>query len=99
MSRMRLFFRCIGEAVCARGLKAVMTLVPFGEAIYEIAEETYRRLKRCAKEGEQVAAVAATAAASPSEARAEAEAVVAEIAAQQSLPQEAQINLVSYLTQ
>ncbi len=99
MARLRVLFRCIGEAVYAKGLKALMSLVPFGESIYDIAEEAYVRLKRSGQDEEQRQALAAAAAATPEEVRREAEAAVAEIAAHQPLPPEAQIHLVSYLSQ
>jgi hypothetical protein len=81
MPRLHVLFRCIGEAVCARGLKALMKLVPFGESLYDIAEEAYVRLKRSGEEEEQRQALAAAAGATPEQTRHEAEAVVAEIAA------------------
>jgi serine/threonine protein kinase len=99
MSRIRVLFRCIGEAVYAKGLKALMSLVPFGEAIYDIAEETYVRLKRSGEPDEQRALLAAAAAATSEEARAEAEAVVAELDRAHPLPPDARCHLVSYLTQ
>jgi len=37
------FIRCIGEAVLAKGLHGLVKLVPFGEHLYEIADEAFRR--------------------------------------------------------
>lgn len=43
MSRLRLLFECVAEAVCRKGLKALAGLVPFGigDAVYEISIETW----------------------------------------------------------
>jgi serine/threonine protein kinase len=76
-----------------------MSLVPFGEVLYDIAEETYKRLKSAASEEEQRAAITATAQATVEQVHYEAGEVVREIASSQSLPPEAKINLVSYLSQ
>jgi serine/threonine protein kinase len=99
MAKLRVLLRCIGEAVCLKGPRALLSLVPFGEFLYDVAEETLKRLKTSVPEKEQVDAVAAAAGASVEEARREAEAAVAEIPAAASLPLEARINLVSYLSQ
>src|SRR5262249_24866810 len=100
MSKLGLFFRCIGEAVCAKGLKAICSLVPMGEFLYEVAEHTWGRMREHSQE-EQLAALASAASATPEEAKREAETVAKELAAKQDppLPLEAQINLVSYLAQ
>jgi hypothetical protein len=51
MSRLRLLFACVAEAVCRKGLKALASLVPFGDAVYEIGIETYDLFaKRCQEE-------------------------------------------------
>jgi hypothetical protein len=99
MAKLGVLFRCIGEAVCVKGPRALLSLVPFGDVLYDIAEETYERLKRAASEEEQRAAIAAAAQATPEETRCEAEAAVREIAADGLLSPEAQINLISYLSQ
>src|SRR5262245_14462182 len=96
---LRKFFRCIGEAICAKGMKALMSLVPFGDAIYDIASETYERLKKETRETERTAAVVEAAQATLEQARVEAEAAVREIKGAAELPVEQQINLVRYLTQ
>src|SRR5262249_15193235 len=81
MPKLRLLLRCIGEAVCVKGPKALLSLVPFGEVVYEVAEEAYRRLKQSGSQAEHLAAVAAAASATVEEARQEAQAAVAEIPA------------------
>jgi serine/threonine protein kinase len=97
MSRLRFFLRCVGEAVCSKGLKALCSLVPMGEAVYEIAEDAYQRLKRGAKEQEQQDAIAAAAAASVEEVRREAAKAVAEIRKEVELPPETAAQLQLYL--
>jgi hypothetical protein len=37
MARWRVWFECVGKAVCAQGLKALVGLVPLGEALFDIA--------------------------------------------------------------
>jgi serine/threonine protein kinase len=97
MSRLRFFLRCIGEAVCAKGLKALCSLVPMGEAVFEIAEDAYHRIKRNGEEKEQQAALAAVAAAGVEEVRREAAKAVAEIRQEVDLPPEAEAQLTLYL--
>src|SRR5262245_45787057 len=96
---LRKLLRCIGEAVCAKGMKALMSLVPFGEAIYDIAGEAYERLKKESREEERTKAIVEAAQATIEQARQEAEAAVREIKGAAELPVEEQINLVRYLTQ
>lgn len=100
MSKLKLFLRCVGEAVCAKGLKALCSLVPMGEFLFEIAEHTYERMREHSQE-EQLAAFNSAAAATPDETKRSAEAVAAEVAAQQvpPLPPDAQLALASYLAQ
>jgi hypothetical protein len=96
---MRLVFRCIGQALCAKGAKALFSLVPFGDVIYDVTSDAWDRLRKSVPPEEQTAALAEVAGASIEEARREAEAAVAEIHASDPLPEEARINLVSYLSQ
>jgi serine/threonine protein kinase len=97
MSRLRFFLRCVGQAVCSKGLKALCSLVPMGEAVFEIAEDAYQRIKSGAKEEEQQAAIAAAAAASVEEVRREAARAVAEIRKEVDLPPETAAQLELYL--
>ncbi len=46
MARVKLLFRCVGEAVCAQGLRAVAGLVPFGDVAYDVAREAWERWER-----------------------------------------------------
>jgi serine/threonine protein kinase len=99
MANLRLLLRCVGEAVCVKGAKALCSMVPFGGVIYDIAEEAYKRLKKSATENEQREALAAAAQASADQVRGEAVAVAEEVAASQALPPEAHANLLAYLAQ
>jgi hypothetical protein len=99
MAKLRVLLRCIGAAVCVKAPRALLSLVPLGEYLYDVAEETYRLLRASGREADQVAAIAAAAGAGIEETRQEAQGVVEELALAHSLPPEAQINLVSYLSQ
>jgi hypothetical protein len=39
MARWGKMFRCVAQAVCGRGLKGLLGIIPFGEVLYEIAED------------------------------------------------------------
>ena len=95
MARLRLLLRCIGEAVCANGLKALAGLVPMGGVIYEVAENACQRLREAQQEDQILALVEAAATASPAEVKAVAEAVAAEVAADQ--PDAVRDRLAAYL--
>jgi serine/threonine protein kinase len=95
MARLRLLFRCIGEAVCANGLKALAGLVPMGGVIYDVAEDACQRLREAQQEDQIHVLVEAAAAASPSEVKAEAEAVAQEVAGDQ--PEAVRHGLAAYL--
>src|SRR5262245_34734821 len=90
--------RCVGEAIAVKGLKALATLVPFGEAGYEIAEEAFHRIRAALRERREQAALAAAAAAGSDEARSEAEAAARQVAAEHGLSAEQQADLVRYLS-
>ena len=45
MPKIHQLFRCIGEAVCANGIKALAGLVPMGAVVFDIAENTCQRLR------------------------------------------------------
>jgi hypothetical protein len=49
---MMMFLRCVGEAVAARGLRALAGLVPLGEQLFDIALETIERYRRRQIEGQ-----------------------------------------------
>jgi serine/threonine protein kinase len=93
---LRNLFRCLGQAVCARGLRALVGAIPFGEAVCDIAADAYERLRRESDE-EKLAAVEEAVRASPAEVKHEADAVAAEVAADQ--PPEVRAQLAAYLGQ
>jgi hypothetical protein len=56
----RVWLRCIGQAVCAKGPKALLGLVPFGDVLWDVAEDACNRLRgRALAFGEAVLAGAA----------------------------------------
>jgi hypothetical protein len=51
--KLRVLFRCIAAAVCFKGPKALLHLVPLGDVVYDIAEAAYLGLKKAASDEEQ----------------------------------------------
>jgi serine/threonine protein kinase len=97
MARLKLLFRCIGQAACANGLKALAGLVPLGGVLYEIAENACQRLRE-EEQDEQLRALMEAAAQAPAEeVKQEALAVAQEVAADQ--PQPLQLKLAAFLRQ
>ena len=39
-------FRCLGAAVCARGVRALVGAVPFGEVLYDVAADSLERFRQ-----------------------------------------------------
>src|SRR4051812_6465276 len=99
MARLRVLFRCIGEAVLLKGPRALLGMIPFGEGLYDIAEEAWSRVRRAADEAERPALLGAAAQAGPREARAEAEAAVREIKQTMPLAGGLELKLITYLAQ
>src|SRR5262245_58868130 len=95
MPALRVFFSCLGQALCAKGAKALAGLVPFGEVVYEVAAETLRRLRE--RHADARAGLQEAAAASPSDAAGVAAGVVRAEAAGQ--PAEVRDALAAYLAQ
>src|SRR5947207_997655 len=62
-------FRCIGSAVCTKGIKALVGLVPFGESLFEIAEETWKQFRQNHHDHALRGQIEAVAQASPEEVR------------------------------
>jgi hypothetical protein len=89
-------FRGIGQAVRERGLRALMGLMPFGEALYDLAAGTWEYL-RGKPEADPRAMAEQVAQASPAEVKKVAQQVAHEVAADQ--PVEVRLKLVSYLEQ
>lgn len=97
MPRLRLLLRCIGEAVCVKGIKILAHAVPFGDIAYEVASEAWVRLRKHANEQEMLSAVEEAAQASAPQARDEAEAAVQSMGVE--LAPQVRCSLVAYLTQ
>jgi serine/threonine protein kinase len=97
MPRLKVLFRCIGQAICANGLKALAGLVPLGGVVYDIAENACQRLHEEGQD-EQIRALVEAAAQAPiEEIKEEAAEVAREVAADQ--PVEVQLKLAAYLQQ
>jgi serine/threonine protein kinase len=95
MARFRLLLRCIGEAVCANGLRALAGLVPMGGVVYDVAENAYQRLREAQQDEQLRVLVEEAAAASPAEIKAVAESVAQELAGDQ--PEQVRHGLAAYL--
>src|SRR5207302_451748 len=50
MARWRVWFECLGKAICAGGLRALMGVVPLGEGLYDIASNALEQLRHRAQE-------------------------------------------------
>jgi serine/threonine protein kinase len=88
-------FRCIGEAFCARGLRALADVVPLGGAVYEVAEYAWQRFNDLSRDEEVAQLAEAIARATPEEAKAQALAVAEEVAGDQ--PEAVKQRLAAYL--
>ena len=86
-------FRCLGEAVCNHGLRALAGLVPFGQVVYEIAGDAFERLRQ----EEDRACLEAAARAAIQDVKEAAWAVVREVCAGQ--PEQVQARVAGYLLQ
>jgi molecular chaperone DnaK len=94
MARFGVLFRCLAEAICARGLRALVGLVPFGDVLFEVASDTLERLRRVQGEGERRAGLEAAAQAPPQQVQQEVAAVVRDAHPEQAV----QERLAAYLT-
>jgi eukaryotic-like serine/threonine-protein kinase len=97
MARWKVWLRCIGKAVCNKGLRALAGLVPFGDGVYDIAADAYERFREDRMEEEIHEAIEGIAQASPEEVTAEVTQVVEEVAKDQPEPVKKQ--LTAYLNQ
>src|SRR5947209_5674840 len=98
MARLRVWLRCVGQAVKANGLRALAGLVPFGESAYDIAADAWKRIReQYQSEQEQQAALQEVAQAPLHDVKFEAAAVAREVAADQ--PPELRQALQLYLVQ
>jgi eukaryotic-like serine/threonine-protein kinase len=96
-ARLKVFLRCIGEAVCAQGLRGLAGVVPFGEVVYDVAREALERFRLHQDEEQIRAALEEAMRAAVDEVRDEARAVAHEVAVGQ--PAEIELRLADYLTQ
>jgi len=92
-----LLMRCVGRAAAKNAVRALARLVPFGEAVFDVALDTYDEY--CKQQGEDALKddLAELAQASPTEVRQAAEAIAAQVADGQ--PPEVRQALVAYLVQ
>jgi F-box protein 11 len=97
MPPFRVLFQCIGQAVCARGVRALAGAVPFGEALWDIASEALQLLRQRHREGQMLGELQAAAQASLVEVKRDAELVAREVGA--ALPEPTRQALAAYLTQ
>ncbi|HKI32187.1 MAG TPA: protein kinase [Gemmataceae bacterium] len=97
MARLKVLFRCIGEAVCAQGLRGLAGVVPFGEVVYDVAREVLERFRHYQDEEEMREALQDAVQAAMQEVKEEARAVAHEVAADQ--PPEIELRLADYLVQ
>jgi serine/threonine protein kinase len=88
---------CIGRAVARKGLKTLAEAIPFGNSVFEIAEEAWKEYQKSPGAGPVVADVHQLAAAPAAAVRESVSAVVLEVAAQE--PPEVRAALADYLTQ
>jgi serine/threonine protein kinase len=89
--------RCLAKAVAKHGGKFLFSLVPGGEAVYDIAADALEDYRRAREEGALRAELQALAQAPPEQVRQEAQAAVQAEAA--GLPPDAQQTMATYLTQ
>jgi serine/threonine protein kinase len=89
--------RCIGAAICARGVRALAGAVPLGDVLYDVAAESLERFRQERLLNEERACLEEAAQAAIAEVKEEALLVVRDIAAQQPAP--LQSRLTAYLAQ
>ncbi len=95
MARWMVWLKCVGKALCNKGGKALVGLLPFGDSLYEITAEVIENLRQERQEEDIREALEQVAQLSSAEAHAAAVAVVAEVAGDQ--PQPIQQQLTFYL--
>ena len=90
-------FRCLGAAVCARGVRALVGAVPFGEVLYDVAADSLERFRQECLLAEQRACLEEVARAAIDEVKDEALRAAHEVAA--AHPATIQAHLATYLEQ
>jgi WD40 repeat protein/serine/threonine protein kinase len=94
---MIVLFQCVAEAVMAKGVKGLVDLVPGGGYLFDVAQESLKRLRERRQLNQLKAEIVHAAQASFEESKQTAEKVVQEVAP--DLPIEDRITLELYLTQ
>jgi serine/threonine protein kinase len=89
--------RCVGAAVCAQGMRALVAVVPFGEVLFDIAYESLERFRQERLLLEERACLEEIARASQGEVNEASHQIAAELAADQ--PPFVREQLASYLSQ
>lgn len=89
--------RCVGAAVCARGMRALAGAVPFGEVLYDVAADSWQHFREQRILLEERACLAEVVQATREEVREEALRIAHELAAAQ--PTAVQTHLAAYLQQ
>ncbi len=101
MARWGKMFHCVAAAVCGRGLKGLLGLIPYGEVLYDIGEDALRRWRQIESEEQMRAGLEESLQAGSAEVVAEAAQAVEEVSAAlpQPLPAAQKQTLTAYLTQ
>src|SRR5947209_989245 len=97
MPRLKLLFRCVGEALAAHGLRGLAGLVPFGEVVYDVAGGAFERYRAYRVEEAERADLEEAVQAALEDVKEEALAVAAEVAHDQ--PEAVRAQLARYLVQ
>ncbi len=97
MPSLKFILWSLAQAIRARGLKALATCIPFGDAAYEIAADTFRRLREQASAEQPLLDLGDLTTAAPAQTQTVVHQVVAEMAAEE--PSALQLALAAYLIQ
>jgi serine/threonine protein kinase len=97
MPWLKILFRSIGEAICAKGLRGLAGVVPFGEVLYDVAANALDRLRQQQRADEDRVSLEEAARAAMREIRKEVSLVVAEVCAHH--PAAVQSQVAGYLMQ
>jgi serine/threonine protein kinase len=89
--------RCVGAAVCAKGMRALAGVVPLGEVLYDVAADSWERFREQRILAEERACLEEVARTARAEAKEEALRIAHELVAGQPTP--LQMRLVAYLEQ
>jgi serine/threonine protein kinase len=95
--QVKLLFRCLGEAVCANGVRALAGALPLGQVAYEIAVHAWQRFRDEARHQELLAMLEEVAQISPAEVQREAGEAADAVAGDQ--PEQVRQQVAGYLAQ